>query len=40
MIVIEDTQAIMKATKKASEDPRFLTSLLSVRDGMLIALKK
>lgn len=36
----EDTLAIMKATKKASEDPRFLTSLLSVRDGMLVALKK
>lgn len=35
----EETRAIMTASKKASEDPRFRTSLLTVRDGMLLALK-
>ncbi len=36
----EDTRAIMTASKKAAEDPRFLTAMLSVRDGMLLAIKR
>lgn len=35
-----ETQAIMRASKMAAEDPNFLTVLATVRDGMLIALKK
>ena len=35
-----ETRAIMRASKKASEDPRFTTAMLTVRDGMLIALRK
>ncbi len=34
-----ETQAIMEASKMASTDPRFMTSLLTVRDGMLVALR-
>jgi caffeoyl-CoA O-methyltransferase len=36
----EDTSAIMKVSKTVAEDPRFQTAMLSVRDGMLVALKK
>lgn len=35
-----DTQAIMKASQIAANDPRFQTAMLSVRDGMLVALKR
>jgi caffeoyl-CoA O-methyltransferase len=35
----EETRAIMTASKMAAEDPRFLTAMLSVRDGMLLACK-
>lgn len=35
-----ETRAIIAASKKAAEDPRFLTTMLSVRDGMLLAWKK
>jgi caffeoyl-CoA O-methyltransferase len=36
----EDTRAIMEATKLAYDDSAFQTVLLTVRDGMLVALKK
>ncbi len=36
----EDTQAIMEATRLAYEDVAYQTVLLTVRDGMLVALKK
>lgn len=36
----EDTRAIMETSRLAAGDPRFETTLLSVRDGMLLALKK
>jgi len=36
----EETRAIMQATQLAATDDRFETSLLTVRDGILIAFKK
>jgi len=36
----DDTRAIIAASKKAASDPRFLTSMLTVRDGMLLAIKR
>lgn len=36
----EDTKAIMKVSEMIANDPRFETSMLSVRDGMLVAYKK
>jgi caffeoyl-CoA O-methyltransferase len=35
-----ETRAIMHASKKAAEDPRFYTAMLSVRDGMMLAVRK
>lgn len=36
----EETRAIQRACQLAARDPRFETSLLTVRDGMLLAIKK
>ncbi len=36
----EETAGIVRASQLAAADPRFETSLLTVRDGMLLALKK
>jgi caffeoyl-CoA O-methyltransferase len=35
-----ETRAIMAASDQAAKDPRFFTVMLSVRDGMLLALRK
>lgn len=36
----EDTRAIMAVSKRAASDDRFLTAMLSVRDGILLAIRK
>jgi caffeoyl-CoA O-methyltransferase len=36
----EETRAIMNASRMASEDPRYDTALVTVRDGMLVAIRK
>lgn len=35
-----ETRAIMQASQKAAQDPRFYTAMLSVRDGMMLAVRK
>ena len=36
----EETRAIILASEKAAADPRYWTTMLSVRDGVLIAVRK